>query len=588
MPATPPLPPAFAGLAPAAIWRHFATLCAFPRPSKAEGPLREHLRAWAEARGLATTVDGAGNLIIKKPASPGRKHAPGVVLQAHLDMVCQKNAGTAHDFSRDSITPRLADGWLVADDTTLGADNGIGVALILAALEDATLVHGPLEALLTVDEEAGMGGAHGLAADVLQGRLMLNLDTEDWGEFYLGCAGGLDVNVSRSGAGEPVPGGFEAWQIGLAGLRGGHSGVDIHEERGNAIKLLVRVLRALEATLPLRLAGLVGGTARNALPREARATLCLPAGHGPALAAALDGAFADGLGTRAVVVVKDGELIAERYADGFTKDTPQLGWSMAKSVTNLLVGRMSDQRAIALTDTDLRDDWARDERRDISVDDLLRMQSGLAWDETYDLGTAITKMLYLDGDMAASAAAQPLVHAPGTFQQYSSGSTNIVCDRLLRTTRESANLPRIQLFAPLGLTSAVWEPDASGVPVCSSYLWATPRDWAAIGQFALDDGVVGGARLLPEGWMADSTTNTTAETREDENYGSGWWLNRRVDGGLEIPGLPEDAYWASGHDGQRVFVVPSENLVIVRLGFSPGLDGALLADLASAVVAATR
>ena len=159
------------------------------------------------------------------------------------------------------------------------------MALILAALEDATLVHGPLEALLTVDEEAGMGGAHGLAADVLQGRLMLNLDTEDWGEFYLGCAGGLDVNVARSSAGEPVPAGFETWQIGLAGLRGGHSGVDIHEERGNAIKLLVRVLRGLEASLPLRLASLTGGTARNALPREARATLCLPAGHGAALAA---------------------------------------------------------------------------------------------------------------------------------------------------------------------------------------------------------------------------------------------------------------------------------------------------------------
>ena len=314
----------------------------------------------------------------------------------------------------------------------------------------------------------------------------------------------------------------------------------------------------------------------------------VPAEVAPALAAALDGAFADGLGTRAVVVVKDGELIAERYAEGFTKDTPQLGWSMAKSVTSLLVGRMADQGAIELTDTDLREDWARDERRDISVDDLLRMQSGLAWDETYDLGTAITRMLYLDGDMAASAAAQPLEHAPGTFQQYSSGSTNIVCDRLVRTAREGANLPRTQLLAPLGLTSAVWEADATGVPVCSSYLWATPRDWAAIGQFALDDGVVGGERLLPEGWMAEATTNTTAETREDENYGSGWWLNRRVDGGLEIPGLPEDAYWASGHDGQRVFVVPSENLVIVRLGFSPDLGGGPLADLASAVASAVR
>ena len=287
MPATPALPPAFAGLAPAAVWRHFATLCAFPRPSKAEGPLREHLRAWAEARGLATVVDAAGNLIIRKPASPGRERAPGVVLQGHLDMVCQKNAGTAHDFTRDPIVPRLADGWLVADDTTLGADNGIGVALILAALEDTTLIHGPLEALLTVDEEAGMGGAHGLAAGVLQGRLMLNLDTEDWGEFYLGCAGGVDVNVSRPGTPEAPPAGHEAWQVTLAGLRGGHSGVDIHEERGNAIKLLVRVLHGLEARLPLRLASLVGGTARNALPREARATLLLPAGQGPALTALL-------------------------------------------------------------------------------------------------------------------------------------------------------------------------------------------------------------------------------------------------------------------------------------------------------------
>lgn len=134
MPATPTLPPAFASLAPAAVWRHFATLCAFPRPSKAEGPLREHLRTWAEARGLATVVDAAGNLIIRKPASPGRERAPGVVLQGHLDMVCQKNAGTAHDFTRDPIVPRLADGWLVADDTTLGADNGIGVALLTRPL----------------------------------------------------------------------------------------------------------------------------------------------------------------------------------------------------------------------------------------------------------------------------------------------------------------------------------------------------------------------------------------------------------------------------------------------------------------------
>lgn len=266
----------FAGLQPAIVWQHFATLCATPRMSKQEGQLREAILAWATARGLATVVDGAGNLLIRKPATPGREAAPGVVLQAHLDMVCQKNADSGHDFSRDPIVPIHRDGWLQAEDTTLGADNGIGVALILAALEDSALMHGPLEALLTVDEEAGMGGARGLAPGVLQGRLMLNLDTEDWGEFYLGCAGGLDVDVQRSDEGEPLPEGWTVRRIALRGLRGGHSGVDIHEERGNAIKLLVGVLHDLAGVLPYRLAALNGGTARNALPREAFATLALP------------------------------------------------------------------------------------------------------------------------------------------------------------------------------------------------------------------------------------------------------------------------------------------------------------------------
>lgn len=279
--------PVFSGFQPAPVWAHFATLCATPRASKHEAALREILLRWAMDRGLNAAVDAAGNLIISKSASVGREDSPGVVLQAHLDMVCQKNADSTHDFSRDPIVPDLRDGWLVADKTTLGADNGVGVALILAVLEDKALEHGPLEALLTVDEEAGMGGARGLAPDVLQGRLMLNLDTEDWGEFYLGCAGGLDVNVERDGVGEPIPPGHEAWRITLSGLRGGHSGVDIHEERGNAIKLLVRVLREVEAKFSLRLAALSGGTARNALPREATAVIALPAGGADRLATAV-------------------------------------------------------------------------------------------------------------------------------------------------------------------------------------------------------------------------------------------------------------------------------------------------------------
>ncbi|MDI1258684.1 aminoacyl-histidine dipeptidase [Aquabacterium sp.] len=274
----------FSELQPSAVWAHFATLCRIPRQSKQEDALRDHLQGWAVQLGLATQVDAAGNLIIRKPASPGREHVPGMVLQGHLDMVCQKNSDSAHDFARDPIKAVLRDGHLIAEDTTLGADNGMGVAMILAVLEDATLTHGPIEALFTVDEEAGMGGAQGLASGVLQGSVMLNLDTEEWGEFYLGCAGGMDVNVSRPGQARPLPAGHEAWRVSLRGLRGGHSGVNIHEERGNAIKLLVRVLHDLARRHPLWLSELQGGTARNALPREAFATVALPAGRGAQLA----------------------------------------------------------------------------------------------------------------------------------------------------------------------------------------------------------------------------------------------------------------------------------------------------------------
>jgi dipeptidase D len=274
------LDPVVANLEPRIVWAHFATLCAIPRPSKGEARLREYLQCWAAARGLASSVDAAGNLIVRKAASPGRESVAGMVLQSHLDMVCQNNADTPHDFTRDAIVPVLRDGWLLAPGTTLGADNGIGVALILAALEDRSLVHGPLEALFTVDEEAGMGGARGLASDSLKSRLMLNLDSEAWGEFFLGCAGGIDVDVCRAGAPEAPPEGSEASvfvRIDVRGLRGGHSGLNIHEGRGNAIKLLVRILRQLEAHWDIRLATLQGGTARNALPREACATLALPA-----------------------------------------------------------------------------------------------------------------------------------------------------------------------------------------------------------------------------------------------------------------------------------------------------------------------
>ena len=277
-----------AALEPTIVWEHFQTLCDIPRPSKHEAALRDYLKGWAELRGLQTVVDAAGNLIVRKAATRGMEGRVGVVLQGHLDMVCQANTGTVHDFFNDPIRPVLNDGWLIAENTTLGADNGIGVALGLAAMASDDIAHGPLEVLLTLDEEAGMGGALGLEPGLLQGRMLINIDTEEWGEFYMGCAGGIDVNARRSYQPQPLPAGFEVRQLTVSGLVGGHSGADIHLGRGNANKVLIRLLRELEAVTDLRVASFHGGTARNALAREAFAVVAYPAADGDKLAAYLD------------------------------------------------------------------------------------------------------------------------------------------------------------------------------------------------------------------------------------------------------------------------------------------------------------
>lgn len=237
-------------------------------------------------------------------------------------------------------------------------------------------------------------------------------------------------------------------------------------------------------------------------------------------------------GTRGLVVVHAGELLGERYADRFAPDTRQLGWSMTKSVAATLVGRAQQEYPGADLDparTELRPEWT-DERADISLADLLRMTSGLEWDKAYDLGTPVTRMLYQEGDMASYAADQPSAHTPGTFRQYSSGTTNIVCDLLHAETGLGPEMADVLLFDELGMSSAVLEPDAAGGSVCSSYLWATPRDWAKFGQFALDDGVVHEVdddgttterRLLPRGWM-DYATEVVPAGGEPEPYGAQW------------------------------------------------------------------
>lgn len=278
----------FSKLSPQVVWRHFETLCTIPRPSKHEQQLRQHLKDWAEQRNLETYVDDIGNLIIRKAATAGREQVAGVILQGHLDMVTQANRGTQHDFFKDPIQPVLKDGWLIAENTTLGADNGIGVALALAVLESNDVAHGPIEVLLTIDEEAGMSGARLLESGVLTGRWLFNIDTEEWGELYLGCAGSIDLEVGNSLQYEPAPENLIYVDLLVSGLKGGHSGVDIHLGRGNANVILANFLNDYLSQTNGRLVELIGGTARNAIPREAVATIAIKSGQLPELEKAVD------------------------------------------------------------------------------------------------------------------------------------------------------------------------------------------------------------------------------------------------------------------------------------------------------------
>ncbi|WP_158783419.1 beta-Ala-His dipeptidase [Pantoea sp. BAV 3049] len=264
-------------LSPQPLWDIFAKICSIPHPSYHEEELAQYILSWAAEQGFSTDRDEVGNILIRKPATPGLENLKPVALQAHLDMVPQKNNDTAHDFTKDPIQPWVDGEWVKARGTTLGADNGIGMASALAVLADKTVQHGPLEVLLTMTEETGMVGAFGLQPDWLQADILINTDSEEEGEIYMGCAGGIDFTSTLPLSREAVPAGFEHLQLILKGLKGGHSGADIHVGLGNANKLLARFLFAHAKALDLRLVDFTGGTLRNAIPREAIATLAVPA-----------------------------------------------------------------------------------------------------------------------------------------------------------------------------------------------------------------------------------------------------------------------------------------------------------------------
>jgi dipeptidase D len=264
-------------LKPVALWNHFADLNAIPRPSKKEGRVIAFAKAFGEKLGLDTVVDSAGNVRIRKPATKGMEDRTPVVLQSHLDMVHQKNSNTTFDFDKEGIRMKVDGDWVKAEGTTLGADNGIGVATIMALLESKDIPHPPLEALFTIDEETGMTGALSLEPGFLQGRILLNLDTEDDRELTIGCAGGIDVTASCPLLLEATPDNLQGYRVHVRGLKGGHSGMEIHLGRGNANKWLVRLLWAAVRDFGARVAAIDGGGLRNAIPREAVGIVAIPA-----------------------------------------------------------------------------------------------------------------------------------------------------------------------------------------------------------------------------------------------------------------------------------------------------------------------
>ena len=263
-------------LQPQLVWKNFNKLCSVPHPSHHLEKITKVIVDFGKEHGLETIVDKAGNIIIRKPATPGRENAIPVVLQAHMDMVPQKNNDKVHNFETDPIEPMIDGEWVRANGTTLGADNGIGVAAGMAILESKDIQHGPLELFVTADEETGMYGAFGMEPGTLKGNILLNLDSEDFGELYVGCAGGVDANISWKYQGVAAIADDVALKVTIKGLKGGHSGLEINCGRANANKLLFRFLKEVISLYEARLAKVEGGNMRNAIPREAYAVISVP------------------------------------------------------------------------------------------------------------------------------------------------------------------------------------------------------------------------------------------------------------------------------------------------------------------------
>ncbi len=303
-------------LEPRSLWEHFAALTQVPRPSKHEERAVAFVRSVAERHGFPVRSDRVGNLVVDVPATRGRESAQVVILQGHLDMVGEKNKDTVHEFLEDPIRARIDGEWVCATGTTLGADNGVGVAAALAAATDPSVKHGPLQLLFTIDEETGLTGAKELNGSLLRGKILLNLDSEEDGVLFVGCAGGTDTHLFLTPSWSPAAKDLMPHTLEIGGLRGGHSGLNIHENRGNALKLLARLLYAARSEgIPYQLATIQGGSKHNAIPREAEAKLYLARGDESRVRGLMD-RLADGFRTELQGIDEDLSLKLTAATDG--------------------------------------------------------------------------------------------------------------------------------------------------------------------------------------------------------------------------------------------------------------------------------
>jgi len=389
-------------LEPRVLWKHFYSITQIPRPSKKEGQIIEFIRKFGEDLGLETIVDEVGNVIIKKPATPGMENRKGVILQGHLDMVPQKNSDTDHDFEKDPIDAYIDGEWVKAKGTTLGSDNGMGIAAAMAILESKDMSHGPIEALFTIDEETGMTGAFGLKHGVLDGDILINMDSEDEGELYVGCAGGANANIKFKYAEEPVPAGHVAFKLAVTGLKGGHSGIDIPLEKGNSNKILNRYLWHASKKHGLRLARITGGDLRNAIPRESFAIVTVPGKNEKDFLACvkeMESVYKKELATidpdlkfEAVQTDKPASLIDE--------DTQQRLFDSVYACPNGVIRMSNDMKGLVETSTNLA--IIKSENGEITIQCLLRSSVDSAKEDLKNMFTSVFELagaeIYFDGE----------------------------------------------------------------------------------------------------------------------------------------------------------------------------------------------